>query len=73
MLLLLTTSALAEDYTLMLSDAEVAILGDALGAQPYNKVAPLVAKLQKQIQEATAAKQKEGAAKSDDKQQSVSK
>lgn len=39
----------AKDVTLTVSQADLAIIGEALGTIPYAKVAPLMAKLQAQV------------------------
>lgn len=48
---MLWSSALAQDITLKLTPQEVAILGEALGEMKFKQAAPLVSKLQQQINE----------------------
>lgn len=54
-LLLVSSSALAQtppaEYNLKVTPADVAIIGKALGSQPFNDVAPVLNKLQEQINE----------------------
>lgn len=49
--LLLSTSAYAQEkeYDLKVNSTEVLLIGEALGLMPYGKVAPLMQKLQNQI------------------------
>lgn len=37
------------EFDFKLTKADIAVIGEALGKEPYNKVAPLLAKLQQQI------------------------
>lgn len=52
---LLVSPALAQqppsEYIIKLTPADVAVVGKALGSQPFNDVAPLLQKLQGQIEE----------------------
>lgn len=47
----LTSSAVAQDkeFDLKVTTADITLIGDGLGTLPYNKVAPLIQKLQQQI------------------------
>ena len=53
--LLVSTSAFAQnppaEYMLKVTPADVSIIGKALGSQPFNDVAPVLNKLQEQINE----------------------
>lgn len=52
--LLMPTIAAAQsdpEVSLKVNNADVAIIGEALGLMPYTKVAPLINKLQVQIQQ----------------------
>ena len=68
MLLAGTIPAAAQDYTISLPGTDLDYIGKVLGKQPFNEVAPIMVKLQKQIdaqnkareapQSAPAAKEK---------------
>jgi hypothetical protein len=49
-------AASADDYTLTFSDSDMQLLNDALTAMPYGKIAPLIAKIQKQVSDAQREK-----------------
>jgi hypothetical protein len=47
--MLLSTSAMAEDFTIKLTGPELDIIGKGLGTQPFNDAAPLLQKLREQV------------------------
>jgi len=47
--MLLSTSAMAEDFTIKLTGPELDIIGKGLGTQPFNDSAPLLQKLREQV------------------------
>ncbi len=47
--MLLSTTAMAEDFTIKLSGPELDIIGKGLGTQPFNDAAPLLQKLREQV------------------------
>ncbi len=47
--MLISTSAMAEDFTIKLTGPELDIVGKGLGTQPFNDVAPLLQKLREQV------------------------
>jgi hypothetical protein len=48
--MLLSSAAMAEDFTIKLTGPELDIVGKGLGTQPFNDVAPLLQKLREQVQ-----------------------
>ena len=47
--MLLSTAAMAEDFTIKLTGPELDVIGKGLGTQPFNDAAPLLQKLREQV------------------------
>jgi hypothetical protein len=58
--MLLSTSAMAEDFTVKLTGPELDIIGKGLGTQPFNDAAPLLQKLREQVTAQQAKPQEPG-------------
>ena len=57
-LLLIPVVSQAQQYTLTVSPQELGIIGDALGGKPYAQVAPLMKKLEQQVEQQLDAAKK---------------
>jgi len=62
--MLLSTSTMAEDFTIKLSGPELDTIGKGLGTQPFNEAAPLLQKLREQV---AAQQPKQEPAKTEEK------
>ena len=47
--MLLSTSAMAQEFTVKLTGPELDIVGKGLGTQPFNDAAPVLQKLREQV------------------------
>lgn len=56
---LLSSAAMAQDFTLEVNANEINMIGEGLGFLPYNKVAPLIQSLQIQVNKQNQPKPEE--------------